>query len=132
MKNKKLFINYLVILTAIILLASIHIWATVCTGTVELASGNTAPMKCHYTSVAETVLAIILIFVGIEGIIQKKLSFLTLISIGIFMILIPLKTPLSIGVCMKEMACHTTAVWTKASGGIIALLGVLGIFIQKD
>ena len=71
----------------------------------ELANGNTVPMKCHWTAVAELVLAIPLAALGgMLAFSKRKETRLSLSAmgalLGVFVVLIP--TTL-IGVCASNM-----------------------------
>jgi hypothetical protein len=75
-----------------------------------LANGQTVPMKCHWTAIAELVLGIPLAILGIELFLSRHKETRMALGIlgaalGLFIILIP---TLLIGVCtMGEMLCNS-------------------------
>ena len=77
---------------------------------IVLENGKTIPMKCHWSAVAELVLAVPLFVLGVMDIINRNLLVFRYLSIlgivlGTFIILIPTNL---IGVCTNpEMLCSS-------------------------
>lgn len=102
-----------------------------CTSQLELASGSIAPMKCHWTMVAVSFIAIIgcasalctLLAKGMEA--RRMTASLTIVTC---VIMATLQTDVAIGLCANtDMACHGTALvnWILMSASVI--LAVLQI-----
>lgn len=88
----------------------------------ELAAGMTAPMKCHWTGVAETALALPLVGIGsFLGFTRRKetqraLSVLGVL-IGVYIVMLP---TMLIGVCPSTaMLCNQIMQPTLIMGGIL-------------
>ena len=101
------------------------------TGQLELASGSTTFMKCHWTMIAVSFTAIIgctsalctLLAKGVEA--RRMTAVLTVVTC---IIMATLQTDIAIGLCTNaDMACHMTALvnWILMAASII--LAVLQI-----
>lgn len=113
---------------AFVLIGANLLWAPVCQGHLQLMNGNEVPMKCFYTGKTSVILAILLIIIGTEDILRKKISFLFFSGMGILLLLLP-NSSWGIGVCKKEtMACITTALWIKGVGVGSVLYGIVALF----
>ena len=128
----KKYVNLLNAILGAILLIAVKYISPVCTGKVLLQSGKEMPMRCHYTSTAVILIAIILIALSIELYIRKAHPPITFIVLGLILFIIPLDTPFSIGVCMKPMECHSTALWIKIISGILILSGISTFFLKDE
>jgi hypothetical protein len=92
-----------------------------------LVNGNSVPMKCHWTGVAEIATGVPLIAVGAMMFAsRRKESQLTLgimgSILGIFAILLPTKL---IGVCQSSMLCNTAMKPALIILGSLAIAGSL-------
>ena len=107
----------------------------VCEGLLELVSGMTVPMRCHWTAQAEILLGSLVTIVGlllafsVEKETYRKLSLIVLV-LGIIVILTPIYF---LPTCMSpDMACN---LGTKPAlillGGITLLFGLIGIRPEK-
>lgn len=102
----------------------------------ELANGNTTPMKCYWTAQAELGVASPLLLVGGLMVFNRRKETLRTLSVigaalGVFAILLP--TTL-IGVCASdEMLCNILMKPTLIFSGILAItLGLLGLVIGRE
>lgn len=102
----------------------------------ELANGNTTPMKCYWTAQAELGVAGPLLLVGGLMVFNRRKETLRTLSalgaaLGVFAILLP--TTL-IGVCASdEMLCNILMKPTLIFGGILAItLGLLGLVVGRE
>lgn len=95
-----------------------------CMGMVTTESGNQMPMRCHYAGVALFLLAILAVFIGIDGVITNKKCTLAYIGLMVVTMLI-FNDSVGIGICAKSgMMCSHT----KTLGIISAILwGIIGL-----
>jgi len=101
---------------------------------IVLENGKTIPMKCHWSGVAELVVAIPLFVLGVMDIINRNLLVFRYLSIlgivlGIFIILIPTNL---IGVCISpEMLCSSVMRPILILAGIFVVVANLaGVWIS--
>ena len=100
-----------------------------CPGQLELANGNTVPMKCHWTFVADTFIGILGAVVALLGIVCKEASgrraiAIALIAVGAVAAIMPTST--GIGICaMADMHCNGTAPIVWACSAIAIVIGVI-------
>lgn len=99
---------------------------------IELANGNTIPMKCHWTARAEIPLGFSLLVIGLMTIKNRGKTLLRSLAvlgaiIGIFTLLVPTQL---IGVCMgNEMLCNIAMKPTLILSGILTTLVSIAIFV---
>lgn len=102
-----------------------------CDTMIELANGNSAPMKCHWTFVADTFIGIIGIVIALMGITCKDQSGRRATGVGaIAVALVAACMPASfgIGLCaMPDMHCHGTALVAWVLCAVAAVIGVVQI-----
>lgn len=134
MSKKITFLSNLIpLIMSLLIIGAVLIWAPVCDGMLELASGNEVHMKCFYTSQASIIVAIILFVISAKNLFLKRNEIIAYLAIGILLFLLPITSPIGIGVCVKEtMSCQTTAVWLKVIGAVVALSGFLTIFSKSE
>jgi hypothetical protein len=101
---------------------------------IVLENGKTVPMKCHWSGVAELVVAVPLLVLGVMDIVSRNLLVFRYLSIlgivlGIFIILIP--TGL-IGVCASpEMLCSSVMRPVLILAGILVVVAnAIGVWIS--
>ena len=101
---------------------------------IVLENGKTIPMKCHWSGVAELVVAVPLFVLGVMDIINRNLLVFRYLSIlgivlGIFIILIPTNL---IGVCISpEMLCSSVMRPILILAGIFVVVANLaGVWIS--
>lgn len=106
-----------------------------CEMQLELANGNSAPMKCHWTFVADSFIPIIGAACALLGMTCKDASGrravgILLIVSAVIVALIP--TSAAIGLCaMPDMHCHTTAHIVWALSALAALVGIVQVVKAK-
>ena len=116
-------------LAAVCLIGALKIWAPVCTKLLTLESGAQTHMKCHYSSQAALVIAVILLVAALAAFISKgdhkKLHFVSIAgAVSLFLIF-----GSHIGICANaEMACHSTALWVRIMAGVIIAAGAVDLF----
>lgn len=101
---------------------------------IVLENGKTIPMKCHWSGVAELVVAVPLFVLGVMDIINRNplvFRYLSILGIvlGIFIILIPTNL---IGVCISpEMLCSSVMRPILILAGILVVVANLaGVWIS--
>ena len=107
---------------------------TECSEGMKLANGMIAPMKCHWTAIAELATAIPLAAIGgmlFFGKRKETRRFLSITAaiLGVFVVLFP--TTL-IGVCMGNMmACRNLMLPALVLSGILVVAACLALFISS-
>ena len=97
----------------------------VCTNMFELANGKTLFMKCHFTAMAELLIGILIVFVGILIIVFKKHETRMALSIMLFLfgltvLLIPTQV---IGMC--ETATMKCRVGTEPALIVVSIITMI-------
>ena len=102
-----------------------------CDALLELANGNSMPMKCHWTFVACTFIGLIGVVIALAGITCKgkfgrRVTGIDYIACALVIACMP--APFGIGLCANaEMPCHTTALVVWALCVIAVVIGVIDI-----
>ena len=123
------FLNAAPMIFAVLLIAALSLWASPCSGQLELANGNFTLMKCVYTVKAAKLIAAALFVVALENLAKKRIASFTYIGFGLALFLITFAGALGIGICAKpDMACHTSALWIRIFGVLTILDGVVAFF----
>ena len=120
-------------LAAICLIGALKIWAPVCSKMLSLESGAQTHMKCHYSSQAALLIAVILLVAAIAAFLarndHKKLHLVS-IACGVCLFLVFGSV---IGICANvEMACHGTAIWVKIFAAVVIAAGLIDLFSGKE
>lgn len=116
---------------AILMLLVVKVIAPVCTGMVETAAGKQVPMRCHYTDVAATLLACLLLVCAIACFVtkQKMACGIIAVAIGVCGFVI-LSSTIGTGICANpDMACNTTAPFIKLCSTLALLIGAVSVFL---
>ena len=129
--NSKPIFNLAALVLGAVMILAIFVWAAPCSGQLELANGNFVPMKCLYTGKAAVIAGIILMGAGLDGLLKKQVSPITITVIGILLFVLPFANIIGIGVCVKEgMACHASAIWMKIIGALTVIDGIACFFVK--
>ena len=100
-----------------------------CPGMLELTSGNSVPMKCHWTFIADAFVGIIGIVMALVAISCKEQSGRRAAAIGyIATALVAACMPASfaIGLCANpDMHCHTTATIVWVACAVAVIVGIV-------
>ena len=112
---------------ALLLILAVKVFAPVCTGMVDTAAGKQVPMRCHYTAVLLLFLGLILLVnAGLCAVRREMAVCGTITAVLSALAFAALSSSMGTGICLNpEMACHVTASFVKALGGIGILIGVL-------
>ncbi|MBQ9042174.1 MAG: DUF4418 family protein [Eggerthellaceae bacterium] len=102
-----------------------------CDTMVELANGNSAPMKCHWTFVADTFIPIIGVAIALMAITCKDQSGRRAAAVGYIVTAIVaacMPASFGIGLCaMPEMHCHSTATIVWVLCAIAVVIGIVQV-----
>ena len=107
---------------------------TECAALMKLANGMTAPMKCHWTAIAELGMSIPLAAVGGLLFFNKRKESRQSLSIlgallGVFVVLFP--TTL-IGVCANNMmACRNLMLPALVISGVLVVAACVALFVSS-
>ena len=106
-----------------------------CDTMVELANGNSAPMKCFWTFVADTYVAVGGIAIALMAMTCKDQSGRRAMAVAYIVVAIVvacLPAPFAIGLCaMPDMHCHGTATIVWALSAVAAVIGIVQIVKSK-
>lgn len=98
---------------------------------IETAAGGTVPMKCHWTFIATSFVAIIGIVTALLALIdstkegRRTAAIATAVST---LVVILLTSPLGIGLCGNaDMHCHQTALVVWIASGISLIAAIIQI-----
>ena len=102
-----------------------------CNSMVELANGGSAPMKCHWTFVADTFIGVAGAVIALMGITCKEQTGRRMVGVSVIMIaLIAACMPMTfgIGLCAKAgMQCQATALAVWVLCAVAAIVGIVQI-----
>lgn len=131
-RNIQRILTFGLLAIALCILGALYVWAPVCNGLLELATGNMVHMKCFYMSQATTALVFLLLVLAITSLITRRTNSIMIIALGIMLIITTYQFFLGIGICAKEtMDCHNTALWIR-TGGVLTILIGIGSFFSKS
>ncbi len=119
--NISLICQVVSLLSALVVLGAVLVWAPPCAGSLELANGNMVPMRCAYAGKAAVLLAVVLAVVCLAALATKKSATVAIVALSVALVVVTFNTPFSAGVCSAaDMACQTTAVWLRVCGIVSA------------
>ncbi len=128
--------SILMMLSGLIMIGAIKIWAPVCQSVLELYRKNGdvkfMSMKCAHTSKLLLYLSIILIIMGLVSSIRGTKFGIVPIVIGALMIL-SMSSDYGIGMCRTGvgMECEQTRLWIYSSGSLAILSGIMGMITKR-
>ena len=118
---------------AVVMLGAIKIWAPVCGKMLELANGNSVPMKCHWAGQAAIAVSIIVLVTAVMALLAKKEHKKLVVVNAVAGVVLFLVFTSLIGVCASaEMRCQTTALWGKIVAAVLVLTSVVELIGGKD
>ena len=120
-------------LAAVALLGAIKIWAPVCGKMLELVSGKTVPMKCHWAGQAAIAISVIIIAAAVMALLTKKeYKGLMIVNAVAAVVLFLVFTSL-IGVCASEtMRCQITKVWGIGAAAVVFGTSLINLISGKE
>lgn len=114
--------NILIAMQAVaglVLIGAIKLWAPVCGKMLELANGNSVPMKCHWAGQAALVVSVLIVVTAVMGLLAKKDYKKFAIVNAVAAVLLFMVFTSLIGVCAsEEMRCQITALWGKGVAAV--------------
>ena len=116
---------------AILMLLVVKVIAPVCTGMVETAAGKQVPMRCHYTEVVASLLAVLLLVCAVVCFVTKQKVACGVMAVAIaacgFVIL---SSTMGTGICANpDMACNVTAPFIKLCSTLALFTGAISVFL---
>lgn len=128
MKNQKRISVMILLLSAVLMIGALYIWASPCEGMLRIEGGMTTYMKCHYFIVVGSGIAFLCVAFAVHIFMKKEIPSIPMMTLGFLSILTTISDPLGIGICQADgMPCHTTALWMKIIGGILILCGIYSL-----
>ena len=120
-------------IAALCVLGAVKVWAPVCGKMLELANGNTVPMKCHWAGQAAIAVAVIILVTALMALMAKKeYKGLMVVNAAAGVILFLVFTSL-IGVCAnEEMRCNITKLWGIGAAAITFATSLLNLLSGKE
>lgn len=121
-------------LAAACLIGAIKIWAPVCGKMLELTSGKTVPMKCHWAGQAAIAVSIIMIAIAVMALLAKKeYKGLMVANAVAGVILFMIFTNTLIGVCASsEMRCQITKIWGMGAAAVVFASSLINLLSGKE
>ena len=121
-------------LAAACLIGAIKIWAPVCGKMLELTSGKTVPMKCHWAGQAAIAVSIIMIAIAVMALLAKKeYKGLMVANAVAGVILFMIFTNTLIGVCASsEMRCQITKIWGMGAAAVVIASSLINLLSGKE
>ena len=121
-------------LAAACMIGAIKIWAPVCGKMLELVSGKTVPMKCHWAGQAAIAVSIIIVAVAVMAFLAKKeYKGLMVVNAVAAVILFLVFTNTLVGVCASaEMRCQITKVWGMGAAAVVFATSVINLLSGKE
>ncbi len=126
----------IMLISGVLMISSIAIWAPVCQKPLELFRKNGdvkyMAMKCRHTSKLLIYLSIILIVMAIISMIKNKRPTYIPVVIGVMM-LVSVNHKYGIGMCKTGigMECEATRTWIYICGALAIISGVIAIWKEK-
>lgn len=129
-QNKSVIFAIVEAVIAVFILLAVKVIAPVCTGMVETAAGKQVFMKCHYTGVVLTLLAILLLVTAIVCFVTKQELACGIMTAAISVIVfVVLNDSMGIGVCANtEMACNMMVPFVKVGATAELIVGIASAY----
>ena len=103
----------------LVMIGAVKLWAPVCGKMLELANGNSVPMKCHWAGQAALVVSVLIVVTAVMGLLAKKDYKKFAVVNAVAAVLLFMVFTSLIGVCAsEEMRCQITAVWGKGVAAV--------------
>ena len=120
-------------LAALCVIGAIKIWAPVCGKMLELTSGKTVPMKCHWAGQAAIAVSVIIIAVAVMAFLAKKEYKGLMVANAVAATMLFLVFTSLIGVCASEtMRCQITKVWGIGAAAVVFATSLINLISGKE
>ena len=121
-------------LAAVCLIGAVKIWAPVCGKMLELVSGKTVPMKCHWAGQAAIGISIIILAVAVMAFLAKKeYKGLMVVNAVAAAVLFLVFTNTLVGVCASaEMRCQITKIWGMGAAAVVFVTSLINLLSGKE
>ena len=120
-------------LAALCVIGAIKVWAPVCGKMLELTTGRTVPMKCHWAGQAAIAVSIIILAAAIMAFLAKKEYKGLMVVNAVAGILLFLVFTSLIGVCASaEMRCQTTRLWGIGAAVVTFATSLINLISGKE
>ena len=121
-------------LAAVLLIGAIKIWAPVCGKMLELTTGKTVPMKCHWAGQAAIAVAVIILVTALMALLAKKeYKGLMVVNAVAGVLLFLIFTNTLIGVCASaEMRCQVTKIWGMGAAAVTFVTSLINLLSGKE
>ena len=135
MNNKKtlMIIAAVEAVVAIFMFFAVTKIAPVCGGMLELVSGKQVHMKCYYTGVVFTFIAVALLVNAVLSMVVKPSIVSGVMAVMLsLLVFAALNESIGISICAKaEMACQMTAPFVKVCAGVEIICGLVHALLAK-
>ena len=100
----------------------------------ELVSGNTVPMKCHWAGQAAIAVSVIIIVIAVMALMAKKeYKGLMVANAVAGVILFLIFTNTLIGVCASaDMRCNVTKIWGMGAAAVTVAASLINLLSGKE
>ena len=118
---------------ALCMIGAVKIWAPVCGKMLELVSGKTVPMKCHWAGQAAIAVSVIILAAAVMALLAKKeYKGLMVVNAVAAVVLLLVFTSL-IGVCASaEMRCQATKLWGMGASAVVFATALANLLSGKE
>ena len=122
------------VLAAVLLIGAIKLWAPVCGKMLELTSGKTVPMKCHWAGQAGIAVSVIILIAAVMAFLAKKdYKGLMVVNAVAAVVLFLVFTNTLIGVCASaEMRCQVTKIWGMGAAAVVFATSLINLLSGKE
>ena len=118
---------------ALCVLGAVKLWAPVCGKLLELATGNTVPMKCHWAGQAAIAVSIIILVAAVMALLTKKEYKGLMVVNAVAGALLFLVFTSLIGVCAsEEMRCQVTKIWGIGAAAVTVATALINLLSGKE
>ena len=120
-------------IAAVCVLGAVKIWAPVCNKMLELTTGKTVPMKCHWAGQAALGISIIILAIAIMALLAKKEYKGLMVVAAVCGVILFLAFTSLIGVCASaEMSCQATKIWGIGAAVIVFATSLINLLSGKE
>ncbi len=120
-------------IAAACVLGAVKIWAPVCGKMLELVTGKTVPMKCHWAGQAAIAVSIIILAAAVMALLAKKEYKGLMVVNAVAAVFLFLVFTSLIGVCASaDMRCQATKVWGIGAAAVVFATSLINLISGKE